>query len=144
MTGNDFVTFFLHTPLRVFLGNTMLITVTGCKTGRQYSTPVGFYRDGDTLWVISNRDRTWWRNVQNGANVSLLLNGRTVNAFAETEMNEKTVEKHLFEYILYIPMAAKSFGIRMENKIPNPADIARVAQDRLFIRIKPSLAGNQS
>ncbi len=39
MTGNDFVTFFLRTPLRVFMGNTMLITVTGCKTGRKYSTP---------------------------------------------------------------------------------------------------------
>jgi len=71
--------------LRVLLGNTMLITVTGCKTGRQYSTPVGFYREGDTLWVISNRDRTWWRNVKNGANVSLFLNGKTVTAFAEAE-----------------------------------------------------------
>src|SRR6266540_116801 len=124
MIGNDFVTLFLRTPLRVFLGNTMLITVTGCKTGRQYSTPVGFYREGDTLWVISNRDRTWWRNVQNGANVSLLLKGKPVNAFAETEMNEKAVEKRLLEYIRNIPMAAKSYGIRMENKAPNATDIA--------------------
>ena len=138
MTGNDFVTFFLRTPLRVFLGNTMLITVTGCKTGRQYSTPVGFYQEGDTLWVISNRDRTWWRNVQNGANVSLLLKGKPVNAFAETEMNEKAVEKRLLEYIRHIPMTAKSFGIRMENKIPNATDITRVAKDRLFIKVKPA------
>jgi len=54
MTGNDFVTFFLRTPLRVFMGNTMLITVTGCKTGKKYSTPVGFYREGNILWVISS------------------------------------------------------------------------------------------
>jgi len=138
MTGNDFVTFFLRTPLRVFLGNTMLITVTGCKTGRQYSTPVGFYREGDTLWVISNRDRTWWRNVRNGANVSLLLQGKTLNAFAETEMNPSAVEKRLLEYIHKIPLAAKSFGIRMENKIPNADDVARVAKDRLFIKVKPA------
>jgi hypothetical protein len=138
MTGNDFVTFFLRTPLRVFLGNTMLITVTGCKTGRQYSTPVGFYREGDILWVISNRDRTWWRNLQNGANVSLLLNGKTVNAFAETEMNPSAVEKRLLKYIHKIPMAAKPFGIRMENKIPNADDVARVTKDRLFIKVKPA------
>lgn len=138
MTGNDFVKFFLRTPLHVFLGNTMLITVTGCKTGRKYATPVGFYREGDTLWVISNRDRTWWRNVQNGAKVSLLLNGKTVNAYAEAEMNEQAVEKRLLEYIRHIPLAAKSFGIRMENKIPNAADIARVAKDRLFIKVKPA------
>ena len=137
MTGNDFVTFFLRTPLRVFLGNTMLITVTGCETGRQYSTPVGFYRDGDILWVISNRNRTWWRNVKHGARVTLLLNGKTVNAYAEAEMNEQAVEKRLLEYIHHTPMTAKSFGIQMENKIPNGADIARVAKDRLFIRVKP-------
>ena len=138
MTGNDFVTFFLRTPLRVFLGNTMLITVTGCRTGRHYSTPVGFYREGDILWVISNRDRTWWRNVKNGARVSLLLNGKTVNAYAEAEMNEQAVEKRLLEYIRHVPMSAKSFGIRMENKIPNAVDIARVAKARLFIGVKPA------
>lgn len=63
MTGNNFVKFFLRTPLYVFMGDTMLITVTGLKTGVKYTTPVGFYRDGDTLWIISSRDRTWWRNV---------------------------------------------------------------------------------
>src|SRR5690242_5736933 len=138
MTGNDFVTFFLRTPLYVFLGDTMLITVTGCKTGRKYSTPVGFYWEGDYLWVISNRDRTWWRNVKNGADVSLLLKGKTVCGFAEVELNEKAVETHLIDYIYHIPVAAKSFGIRMENKIPNAEDIARVAREKLFIKINPT------
>lgn len=138
MTGNDFVKFFLRTPLHVFLGNTMLITVTGCKTGRKYATPVGFYREGDALWVLSSRDRTWWRNVKNGANVSVLLNGKTVNAFAEAEMNEKAVETHLLDYIQHMPMITRSLGIRMENKTPNTEDIARVAKDRLFIKVKPA------
>ena len=142
MTGNDFVSFFLRTPFRVFLGNTMLITVTGCKTGRKYSTPVGFYREGDILWVISNRDRTWWRNVKNGANVSLLLNGKTVKAFAEAEMDEEAVEKRLLDYVGHIPMAAKPMGIRIDHKTPNREDITRVAKERLFVRIKPFWSEN--
>ena len=137
MTGNDFVTFFLRTPLHVLMGDTMLITVTGCKTGRKYSTPVGFYREGDTLWVISSRNRTWWRNLRKGANVSLLLKGKTVNAFAEAEMDDEAVEKHLLDYIRHIPMAAASLGIRMEKQTPNAEDLTRVARDRLFIRISP-------
>jgi hypothetical protein len=140
MTGNDFVTFFLRTPLHVFMGNTMLITVTGCKTGRKYSTPVGFYWEGDILWVVSNRDRTWWRNVKNGASVSLLLKGKTVHAFATAELDKKDVEIHLFNYIHQMPMLARSLGIRMDNKIPNADDVARVAKDRLFIQVKPCLA----
>jgi len=138
MTGNDFVKFFLRTPLRVFLGNTMLITVTGCKTGRKYSTPVGFYPEGETLWVISSRDRTWWRNIKNGATVSLLLKGKAVHAFAEAQLNEEDVKMRLMEYVQRQPLSTRSLGIRMENRIPNAEDVARVAKERLFVRIKSS------
>jgi len=137
MTGNDFVKFFLRTPLYVFMGNTMLITVTGCKTGNKYSTPVGFYPEGDSLWVMTNRDRTWWRNVEKGAAVTLLLKGRTVRAFAETELDEKAVATRLLDYLQQIPMAAKPLGIRMENRIPNSEDVARVARCRLFVKVRP-------
>lgn len=136
MTGNDFVKFFLRTPLYAFMGDTMLITVTGRKTGRKYSTPVGFYREGDFLWVMTSRDRSWWRNVKNGANVSLLLKGRTVNGFAQAELDEKAVEIQLLDYIRHIPMSAKPLGIRMENRFPNLEDVKRVAKDRLFVKIK--------
>jgi deazaflavin-dependent oxidoreductase (nitroreductase family) len=137
MTGNDFVKFFLRTPLRVFMADTMLITVTGLKTGKKYSTPVGFYRENGNLWVLTSRDRTWWRNVKNGADVSLLLKGKTVNGFAETELDECNVEQHLAEYIQHIPMAARSLGVRIENKIPNAEDVRRLAKGRLFVKIKP-------
>lgn len=138
MTGNDFVKFFLRTPLHVFLGDTMLITVTGCRTGKKYSTPVGFYRENGYLWVLTSRDRTWWRNVKNGADITLLFKGKTLEAFAEAELDEKAVETQLADYIRHIPMAARSMGIRMENNVPNAEDIRRVAKDRLFVRIKPS------
>lgn len=138
MTGNDFVKFFLRTPLYVFMGNTMLITVTGCKTGRKISTPVGFYREGDMLWVMSSRNRTWWRNVKDGANVSLLLKGKTLTAFAQAELDEKAVEARVREYIRHSPVAAKSLGIRMENKTPNAEDIACLAKERLFVRVDPA------
>jgi hypothetical protein len=137
MTGNDFVAFFLRTPLHVFMGNTMLITVIGCRTGRKYSTPVGFYHEDDCLWVLTSRDRTWWRNVKNGAKVSLLLKGKAVSAFAEAELDETAVEERMLDYIRQMPMAAKPLGIRMENKSPNPEDIARVTRDRLFVKVWP-------
>ena len=137
MTGNDFVRFFLRTPLHVFMGDTMLITVTGCKTGKKYSTPVGFYCQNGNLWVLTSRDRTWWRNVKNGADVSLLLKRKPIKAFAQAELDEEKVEAHLMEYVQKVPMAAKPLGIRIENAMPNPEDIRRVAKDRLFVKITP-------
>lgn len=137
MTANDFVTLFLKTPLHVFLGNTMLITVTGCKTGRTYSTPVGFYRDGDCLWILTSRDRTWWRNVRQGAHVELLLRGKTVGAFAQAEMDEDAVQAHLLGYLRHTPMAAKAMGVRMEQKSPDLEDVKRAAKSRLFVKVLP-------
>ena len=59
MNGNSFIAWLLRSPLHGLLsGNTLLITVTGRKTGRPITTPVNYVRDGDRLWVISNRDRT--------------------------------------------------------------------------------------
>jgi deazaflavin-dependent oxidoreductase (nitroreductase family) len=137
MTGNDFVAFFLRTPLHIFLGNIMLITVTGCKTGKKYSTPVGFYRENDSLWILTSRDRTWWRNVTNGSKVSLLLKGKLVDAFAQAELDEKDVEARMLDYIRQVPMAAKPLGIRMENRSPNWEDVARVAKTKLFVKVRP-------
>ena len=140
MTGNDFVTFMLRTPLHVFLGNTMLITVTGCKTGKKYSTPVGFYREGDCLWVMTSRDRSWWRNLKPGANVSLLLKGKRIHAFGEAQLDEDLVEARMLDYVYQIPMAAKPLGIRMDNRIPDEEDVRRAARGRLFVKITPVLS----
>ena len=137
MTGNDFVKFLLLTPLYVFMGDTMLITVTGCKTGKKYTTPVGFYRDGDTLWILSSRDRTWWRNVCAGAGVEMRIRGKDVKGFAEAVLDEGRVAAQLIEYIRRIPMSARSLGVRLrENGEPHPEDAARLAEERLFVRIK--------
>lgn len=136
MTGNDFVKFFLRTPLYVFMGDTMLITVTGCKTGNQYTTPVGFYRENGILWIMTSRERTWWRNVRNGAEVSLLLKGKKLRAFAQAELDEGAVEQHLRNYIRQIPMTAKSLGIQMENGMPDDQDIRRLARERLFVQVR--------
>ena len=137
MTGNDFMSWVLRSPFHGMLSNgMMLLTVTGRKTGKKYTTPVGYYREGDSLWVITSRDRTWWKNLRGGADVGLLLKRQHVNACAEPDLDEKSVEARMYEYLRHVPQAAKPMKIRLENGKPNPRDIADTAKDRLFIRIK--------
>lgn len=136
MNGNDFMKFFLRTPLHVFMGNTMLITVTGRKTGRKYTTPVGYYRADGHLWVLSSRERTWWRNVRDGAEVSLRLHGKEAAGYAEAILDEDAVTQQVLEYVRHIPMSAKGLGVRVENGQPNREDAARLAEDRLFVKIE--------
>lgn len=137
MNGNDFMAWVLRSPFHGILSNgMMLITVTGRKTGRKFTFPVGYYPEGEYLWVITSRDRTWWRNLQGGAEVGLLLKRKPVNAFAEPVLEEKVVEARIPEYLRHVPQASKPMSIRMENGEPNAEDIARTAKDRLFVRIK--------
>jgi deazaflavin-dependent oxidoreductase (nitroreductase family) len=137
MDGNTFISWVLRSPFHGLLSNgTMLITVTGRKTGKKYTTPVGYYQQDGYLWILTSRDRQWWRNVKNGAKVSLLLKRKPVQGFAEAELDAQAVEARMFEYIKHVPMAVKPLGIRMENNTANAEDVARAARDRLFVKIK--------
>ena len=138
MTGNDFMSWVLRSPFHAIVSNgMMLITVTGCKTGKQYTTPVGYFRQGVDLWVLTSRDRTWWRNLKGGAEVKLLLRRERIAAIAEPELEAACVEVHLLEYLQHIPQAAKSMGIRVQNGQADREEIRQAARDRLFVRIRP-------
>jgi deazaflavin-dependent oxidoreductase (nitroreductase family) len=137
MRGNDFMAWVLRSPFHGILsGGMMLVTVTGRKSGRKYTTPVEYYREGDCLWVVTNRNRTWWRNVRSGAETNLLLKRKSVTAFAETELEENAVESRMYDYLQHIPRAAKPLGIRIKNGKANSEDIKRIAKDRLFVRFQ--------
>ena len=137
MNGNDFMAWVLRSPLHGMLSNgMMLITITGRKTGKTYTTPVGYYVEGDYMWVITSRERTWWKNLQGGAKVDLLLKRKPVKGIADVELDEKSVEVRMVEYLRHVPQAAKPMKIRMEDGKPNQEDISTTAKDRLFVKIK--------
>jgi len=75
--GNRVVRALLASPLhRLFGGGILVITVTGRRSGRRYSTPVQCVARGNALFVVSHRARTWWRNLRAPAPVEVLYRGR--------------------------------------------------------------------
>ena len=74
-----------------------LLTVTGRRSGRTFTFPVGHDRDGDrvTIGVQYPERKRWWRNLVGGARVELRLAGvrRTGTAWARgDEHSGVTVE----------------------------------------------------
>ena len=137
MNGNSFMTFMLRSPLHgIMSGSTMLVTVTGRKTGKPITTPVNYYQEGDTLWVISNRERTWWRNLKGGASLKLRLRGREVNGFGEVLLDEPAVAVQIGEYVRHLPISGRSLGVHLEDGQSDPADLTRLAQERVMVRIR--------
>jgi len=134
--ANDFVAFMLRSPLHGLLGNTMLITVSGRRSGKPITTPVNYARCGDTLGVVSSRTRQWWRNIAPGSGVKIHLDGRDIRGTAEVIADEAAVATQLGEYLRQLPAAAKPLGVRVIDGIPNRQDTARAARSRLLVRVE--------
>jgi deazaflavin-dependent oxidoreductase (nitroreductase family) len=62
-----------------------LLTITGRRTGRRYSIPVGYQRDGDDLVVMVSeaRRKQWWRNYSEPGTVQVRLRGKEWSGRAE-------------------------------------------------------------
>jgi deazaflavin-dependent oxidoreductase (nitroreductase family) len=136
---NPFVIFLLRSPLHSLLDKqTMLITITGRKSGKRYTLPVSYVRDGENLLVISQRDRTWWKNLLGGAQVSVSLQGHTLKArgetFTDTEMGAKILLQILqrvpwYQRLLHLPLDAN-------GQPEHPEDLTRLAQDHVVVRVR--------
>jgi hypothetical protein len=82
---------------------------------------VNYVRDGDIITVISRRNRTWWRNLRGGAQVTVRVRGKDLKGVAEVVVEDKeAVAKALL---------ALHPRYSMERA-------ARRAQDRVLVRIK--------
>jgi deazaflavin-dependent oxidoreductase (nitroreductase family) len=136
MFYNFFVKFFLRTPLHgLFSKSSMLVTLTGRKSGRKLTLPVSYYfSDDQTLWTISSRNRKWWRNLKGGAEVTLRLRGHDRPARGEAILDGEAVAAQLTDYLSRFPKFAKYIFIRTENGAPNEEDLQDQARKRLFVK----------
>lgn len=79
----------LRSPLHGLVsGRLLLLTFTGRKTGKQYTTPVGYDQENHTLRLFT--ESPWWKNLQGHVPVTVRLRGtvRTGQAYAITETDE--------------------------------------------------------
>ena len=137
MWFNPMMVWLLKSPLHGFISkNVMLTTVTGRKSGKQISMPTNYIRDGNTLWVISWRERTWWRNLRGGAKAWVLLTGKSLEGRGQVIEEEKAVAQSLFEYYKKVPQVAKYVQINLDAAgLPISADCERAAQKMGVVRI---------
>ena len=54
----------------------MVISFTGRKTGKRYSTPVAYVLEGDHIFVVTYSP--WWKNFKEPAPVQMRIQGKNV------------------------------------------------------------------
>jgi deazaflavin-dependent oxidoreductase (nitroreductase family) len=140
MWFNNSIKPLLRSPLHGLVSrNMMLVTLKGRRSGRTYSFPVNYVQEGDTLWTVSLRERSWWRNLRGGAPVTLRLRGRDVRAEGRVSEDDQTVAEDLATLLRLAPGYARYLEVALDQASrPRQDDLLRAAQSRVVIRFSPA------
>ena len=126
----------LRSPLhRLLSGRLALLTFYGRKSGRRYTTPVGYGRIDDTLLV--DTESPWRRNLRGGgARVGVRLRDRAGTAEVITDQARM---REAYRIILAAtPGYARALGVSLgSDGRPRREDVARIRQKgHVVVRIE--------
>lgn len=127
----------LRSPLHGLLSaRLILLTITGRRSRRLYTFPVGYARVDDTL-LLGTASR-WSRNLRGGARVSLRLRGRDRTAAAEVIADEAGMAALYRTMIAAAPQYGRAIGVRLDpDGRPDAADLAAARQQgHVVIRLR--------
>lgn len=135
--GNPLLSALLRSPLHALAGSgTALISVTGRRSGRTYATPVNVIADGNQLTIVSLRERTWWRNLRQVAEVRLRLQGQDHRGRAAVVEDETRVAAALAEVARRLPAYARLFRLRRQPDGQwEEEGLRRAAQGRVIVKV---------
>ena len=133
--ANSMMKWALTTPgLQGMVGQGVaLLTFTGRKTGKTYTIPVSYQRDGDIVSVITKRQRKWWHNFETALEVELRLAGRNYTGKAEAQPSNDEALEFMAGYLEKRPIDAKAYGLKKDEVTREK--IARILPHIVVIRI---------
>ncbi len=134
---NPLIIAILRSPLHSMLSKAiLLITFTGRKSGKRYTTPVMYAREGETVYVFTHG--VWLKNLQGGAPVSLRIHGQDRNGLAMPVSEDKQqIADGLGLFLTHHPSNKGIYNVTLdENGKPKAEDLLRAAQTATMIKIQ--------
>jgi hypothetical protein len=113
----------------------MLITFTGRKSGRQFTTPVTYMQDGDTIIFFSNQ--RWWKNLDGGAPVTLRVKGRAIAGIAVPSTDVPTMVQAARAFLAAKGIKkASMIGLDIDTtRMPTDAELAAALQQHVVVKV---------
>ncbi|MEH3130672.1 MAG: hypothetical protein PGN27_12020 [Mycolicibacterium neoaurum] len=136
---NPTLKFALRTPLGGLIGDFMLVSFTGRKTGRRYATPVSAHHLDGVLYVLL--EAQWKYNFRDGADAQVSYRGKTTTMRGEL-ISDPAAVAALAERIAtsYGPKKAqRQMGLVFaDDRLPTVAQWEKAARDVKLAAIKLS------
>lgn len=129
----------LQTPPvhRLLSAGLMLITCTGRKSGRRFTTPVTYLPTAAGALFLSNQ--RWWRNLTGGAPVTFRLRGRDISGIATPVEAAEAVIREARAYLARHGRAkAGRIGLVLDPaRVPTDDDLAATVRDHVVVSVSP-------
>ena len=121
----------------------MLIHVTGRRSGRRYTIPVGYQRDSESgllITLVSEAPKKqWWRNYLEARPIEVRLRGRHLRGEAVVIAPEsEEFAERVAATLRRIPGMARVFGVAGYDRQrgPSPEQRAYLARQIAIVRIQ--------
>ena len=138
---NRAMTYILRSPVHGMVSKSiLLITFTGRKSGKAYTTPVGYSEHNGQVYIFTHH--TWWKNLRSGkpagAPVTLRIRGQDFQGLAEpVAEDKKSVAAGLQTHLRKVPGDARYYGVTFdEHKNPRASEVEQAAQEVVMIRVQ--------
>ena len=134
---NKTMKFVLRSPLHGMISKYLtLITFTGRKSGKTYTTPVSYYQENNQVTIFTHA--SWWKNLQSDESVSLRLRGRELKGQANAVAEDKgAIAAKLTAHLKNSPFDAKFYNVIMdEHGNPNPEDVELAVKTVAMIQVQ--------
>ena len=129
----------LRSPIHWLLsGSVMLITFVGRKSGQTFSTPVRYIRHEGAIRCFTASTNKWWRNIRGGADVTLLVQGKSDRYHAmATESQAGLIRAALVLLFEEFPQDAPYYAVSIgRDGKPTPEDLDSAAENTIMVEAR--------
>ena len=133
---NRLLSSLLRSPFHGLLSKEMmLITFTGRKSGKQFTTPVTMISEGQ--WVKFFTSNPWYKNLVGGAPVKLLIAGRERAGHATVSDDSATLLRETKAFLAERGLKnAFRLGLELDPKSPpTDSDLNRMLSGRALVAV---------
>ena len=139
-TLNPLMSALLRSPMHgIASANLCIFSYRGRRTGKSYSTPLSFMREGSLVRLLSSHNTRWWNNFLDGpVDVEIEIARKTFRGKARTVVEDGDAFRDgVRAFLTAVPRDARVYGIKLDsNREPLEEDIAKAAGHVVLVEIE--------
>lgn len=134
---NSAMKLMLRSPVHGMVSKTiLLISFSGRKSGKTYTTPVSYSQSGDQVFIFTHAD--WWKNLRSSPSVTLRIRGRELQGLAAPVAKDKqAIAAALSAHLRVVPSDAKYYGVTFDEQgDPRAEEVEQAVQSVVMVRVE--------